>query len=377
MILITHTDINTIKDAYVKRILGDIQKRVDSLEEIFSFIKSTNAIFESQVSVKLLQYKGAVKILIENATITKNTNANQLTTIINNERGNALLLTRINFLENLLLSLNNKTDLTNLLSAPALSLELEQTIFRNSISNSTDSIVKYLFNYEAYKESINPIAEDLSITVCPYCNRNFITHVEGKGKKRIIGPTFDHFYNKSDNILLSLSFYNLIPSCYICNSNLKSKRKFKLEFNLHPYIDEFGDDVTFKFDITKRKSHASSLIKFKPIIEIKNGIDVKKEKKLRKQRNEKDSGNIDVFKLDYIYESHYDTVEEIYNKFDKNNPYYKASIAEQLKLIGTNEAEFYRYHFGNYFIKEDLNKRPLAKLTKDVYEYLKSIESTL
>ena len=41
-------------------------------------------------------------------------------------------------------------------------------------------------------------------------------------------------------------------------------------------------------------------------------------------------GNLKVFKLNQIYESHEDSIEEIYTRFDKGSPYYIGSISEIL-----------------------------------------------
>lgn len=45
---------------------------------------------------------------------------------------------------------------------------------------------------------------------------------------------------------MSLSFYNLIPSCTICNSSAKGDALFKFETHIHPYLND-KPNPTFKF----------------------------------------------------------------------------------------------------------------------------------
>lgn len=45
--------------------------------------------------------------------------------------------------------------------------------------------------------------------------------------EKITRPTFDHWFAKDDHPLLALSFYNLIPSCNICNSSVKGKKEIE------------------------------------------------------------------------------------------------------------------------------------------------------
>lgn len=73
--------------------------------------------------------------------------------------------------------------------------------------------------YENYRENkLVELSRMLNIKVCPYCNHNFTLYIDilGKTKKKGLFQ-FDHFYDKSDYPYLSMSLYNLIPSCSLCN----------------------------------------------------------------------------------------------------------------------------------------------------------------
>lgn len=55
----------------------------------------------------------------------------------------------------------------------------------------------------------------------------------------------DHYYDKGKYPYLALSFYNLIPSCNICNSKFKTTIDFKEIPHLHPYEDSFNEKAKF------------------------------------------------------------------------------------------------------------------------------------
>ena len=64
--------------------------------------------------------------------------------------------------------------------------------------------------------------KDLDIKVCPYCNRNYILNFNKKGKANATAQ-LDHFFDKKDYPYLSVSIYNLVPSCGTCNLRKSSK----------------------------------------------------------------------------------------------------------------------------------------------------------
>ena len=101
--------------------------------------------------------------------------------------------------------------------------------------------------YNAYD-----LAQKLKVNVCPYCNRNYTFTIKDKNSKST-RPDFDHFYDKGNNPILALSFYNLIPSCILCNSRLKSTAKFSINSHLHPYKDSFNNYAKFKLEILNSK----------------------------------------------------------------------------------------------------------------------------
>ncbi len=367
MIKIDNKDIDKIQKSYTRKTCKEFSRRITVLENVIQLLQSPSPINLSDIDWS--NDRTALRAVIGDSNIKSKDNATLLANfnLYRNSRGvrlNMLSLDLITFM----------IEIKDLVSEKPENLKKTQTKIKTNTSIiQEDELIKYLFNYDYYYDDyIVQIAEKLDLGVCPYCNRNYITHLQGRRKKRVIGPTFDHFFDKAKNPYLALSFYNLIPSCSVCNSNLKNQKDFYLETHLHPYIHDANNDFSFDFNLDLLSKHSNSKIIFKPKIIYK--VDKKSDEYKRLKGDGTDnSGSVNVFKLKEIYEKHYDNVEEIHKKFDKNSPHYIKSLSAHLESMEVPEEEFYRYHFGNYYKKEDFNKRPLAKLTKDIYEKMKAI----
>ncbi len=82
----------------------------------------------------------------------------------------------------------------------------------------------------------------LGIKVCPYCNRQFIsTVIKEDGKVR---GNIDHFFPKGKYPILSMSIYNWVPCCSVCNSSFKKDKSFDFH-DLNPYRDDIGDHFQY------------------------------------------------------------------------------------------------------------------------------------
>lgn len=119
--------------------------------------------------------------------------------------------------------------------------------------NREDKVCKEIFNYDALnyekkcqeKNTAYWLQEQLGVEVCPYCNRMYTTTLFGKNKIR---PDFDHFYPQSKYPYLTVSLFNLIPSCSMCNRK-KSKEAevfYKKQDNknrsiIYPYDESFDE----------------------------------------------------------------------------------------------------------------------------------------
>lgn len=134
-------------------------------------------------------------------------------------------------------------------------------IFENNekyeINKTLKIVLNNIFNYDGFikgnemtfkeestKWGAYELLNELKITTCPYCNRQYIhTYISENGKTR---ADIDHFYPKSKYPFLAVSLYNFIPSCHTCNSSFKGSIDFYKNKAIYPYKEEFGQDAKFE-----------------------------------------------------------------------------------------------------------------------------------
>lgn len=113
----------------------------------------------------------------------------------------------------------------------------------------TSCLLNKVFLYKNFSRSVGAkkLLKELGITACPYCNRMFISTIERNQADDGWNGTraqFDHYFCKSIYPYLAVNFYNLIPSCGLCNT-LKSKHDTYEKPMLYPYDDEMGQEYVF------------------------------------------------------------------------------------------------------------------------------------
>jgi hypothetical protein len=222
-------------------------------------------------------------------------------------------------------------------------------------------MIQTIFSYDKFTEKNSnyydsyDLAYSLGINSCPYCNRAYTFTVSES--KDIIRPELDHFFSQSRYPLLSISFYNLIPSCHTCNSNLKGKTELNLDDYLHPYLEGFDDDAYFTYTLKNYDSDLLNINNYALDIEISASC---LQEKLRKINS-----NIRLFKLKEIYNYHREIIGEIKFNYDRNSKKYIESLDELTTGISTQE-EIFRFYFNNYLLQEDFIKRVLSKYTRDI-----------
>jgi|SRR5690554_1121652 len=223
--------------------------------------------------------------------------------------------------------------------------------------SSEDSFTKKDCGRLAYKH-----AKNLNMNTCPYCNANFTFTI--KTKKLKSRPQFDHFYNKSRYPYLSLSFYNLIPSCALCNSGaLKGQKEFSLANNIHPFIESIENVYQFCTNITAVDFLVSG-DDFELQLELCSNVKKSDSASIKAQNN------IEVFALDDRYNYHKDIAESVI----KNSYIYCNTAIEDLyktfkingKSIFNSELEVKELVIGNYLSTIDFHKRIHAKLVRDI-----------
>lgn len=204
------------------------------------------------------------------------------------------------------------------------------------------------------------LATKLNVKTCPYCNRNYTVTV-ADGKSRVTRPDFDHFFPHKQYALLALSFYNLIPSCLICNRTVKNQAKIVHGKYIHPYDEGFNDALKFNYFPNDVDSSIGIKTNFE-ILTILNS--------LQPQKAVRCQNSFELFKLKEIYkESHNGEIADIIRKHIISSGKYLEELQKAFPAIGSID-ELYRLAFGNYYLEEDFEKRPLSKLTKDVVEQL-------
>lgn len=239
---------------------------------------------------------------------------------------------------------------------------------RQQISDAKKAL-KYevfsLFNYSyftthndgkwAYDHSLR-----MGLNVCPYCNAQYTFTIKtARGKTR---PQYDHFLKKSKHPYFALSFYNLIPSCYVCNANLKGQKEFKPSTHIHPFLEGTEDTIHFKTNVSK-VDFLLGKTGFDIALQITTTANPGKASRANK------SVNVFHIKEQYAFHKAY-AGEIIFKAYLYTDTKIKELIDEfhglhGLKIFSSKE-EIVEMLFGNHLREEKLHERVLAKLTKNV-----------
>jgi hypothetical protein len=273
----------------------------------------------------------------------------------------------------------DKDNLKNIINAEPQDLEKVESAALNNLINLNNypwnELIYKIFDYDSFshiksekKYNLSNLADNLKVSVCPYCNRQYTSTIfketKGKGKKKkkiVIRPTFDHFYDKKTHPLLALSFYNLIPSCYFCNSMVKHSKVFDFKTHIHPYAEDFGQSGKFNYFIENFGDPNNSKKRFKIIFE--------KDQNCKKY--DRISKSIEDCELEAIYQSHADIVSEMYDKVLEESNYHIDKMIQHYKdkgLFEVTREEIYRFYFSNYYEPDKFGSRILSKLTRDIFE---------
>lgn len=187
--------------------------------------------------------------------------------------------------------------------------------------------------------------EELQVTVCPYCNRNFVNSTY----KRTMCD-LDHFYDKETYPILAVSFHNLVPVCHACNH-----AKARKAISYSPHNMDFNTDDLLSFDY------------------FVTGMDYLSDNKqigIEIDYSGEFQSNVKELKLREVYQIHSDIVQECIKKAIMFNPEYLTNLFNTYNGLFESEEELYRIVFGNYMEESSYGKRPLSKLTKDILSKL-------
>ncbi len=214
------------------------------------------------------------------------------------------------------------------------------------------------FDYKYYRTETNVLvllAEKLNVKACSYCNMNYTLFAEDN-KIRLAKFQFDHFFDKSKYPFLSMSLYNLIPSCAVCNHG-KSTGKVSLRF--HPYDSDICDQFHFEANTPLTIFSGAKLDKDKI------GINLIPDACTQQELDVFDN----TFNIKTLYSRHRDIVQEVYDKAYEE-PYY-LNPSNFHFLNGKPSEYLQRLWMGTYTKKSEIEKRPMTKLIQDLWKQAK------
>lgn len=225
-------------------------------------------------------------------------------------------------------------------------------LWSKTIKDELLNVFDYTGVLSQNKKNSYDLTKLIGRNTCTYCNRIY-THTIIDYSDRIARPELDHWLDKADHPLLSLSIYNLIPSCHICNSTIKHMAHFEYGKHVHPY-----DKGTIKFTFGYQVRLGGGWE-----IQLKNCT--KAEQETAKE-----------LKTTQLYQPHGDMeVKDLLDFAADNTNDYLEEICQYVMHKGKNELtwdEAYRLIFGTERHEEKYLDRPLSKLKHDVLEQLKN-----
>ncbi len=193
--------------------------------------------------------------------------------------------------------------------------------------------------------------DKLNVRTCPYCNRGYTFTKYEKGCNT--RPEYDHFYDKADNPLLAVSFYNLVPSCHTCNHQKSTK-----QIGVNPYFKGFKS--SFKITIPGRHLPLLAEQQLTPE-QIHIGFD---------RPTAEEQLNIENLGLGDLYKMHADYAMELIEKARIYRGPMMEDLASTFQTAEYTPQQVYEFVWGKNL--EDANhiNRPLSKLTKDILDQL-------
>lgn len=186
------------------------------------------------------------------------------------------------------------------------------------------------------------LVEAADVTVCPYCNRDYINC----RAESVSGAQLDHFFNRALYPIFAVSLYNLVPVCGNCN-RIKSAQPVEFASPFDETID-WEKEIWFEYD-------AKSLSNLKINIKTTNtGI----------------NNNIKSMRIKEAYQIHENEILELQ---EKQKAYEKSQIEEFQKVLKNNsisDDDVKQIIFGSELTMQDMRKKPLGKLYQDMYKEL-------
>lgn len=365
---VSESDLLTAREQHIAFISKEVKKRVDFYINLFETIqlihqgKIEDDDIENNIKKDKLhhsQYNSFIKVIFkDNKSVDKKL------------KNKSLFREELKDFKKVLKILNDlHTNCRRILGLDLSSNEEDIVLYKKYEEKCRNYkiLLNKIFDYENWFQKITPekewgpyqLTKKLGIQVCCYCNRQY-TFTLSKGVKKITRPELDHFLPKSKHPLLALNFFNLIPSCSVCNRDCKGTVDFSYEKYLSPYESNPKHQL-IKYDY-KLETYLGAIGKTD---EIKVFTKINEENEDQRLQ-EKVKGNIKVFEYNKIANEHRDIVQEIIKKRCIFNDKYIETLQQAFPDIHLTLEEAYQLAYGNFYDEKEFTKRPLAKLTKDI-----------
>ena len=230
------------------------------------------------------------------------------------------------------------------------SLATNRATYKELINKRKDILRIYKSYYTEFFHKIDEqfglrnnmlLVKSLNLTVCPYCNRNYIN-----SRKTQFGANFDHYYDKETYPFFALTLSNLIPCCATCN-RIKSNSVYqfcpfdlnadeKVLFKVFPFVGD--SNIKIYFDSERQENN--------------------------------------ILELEDAYQIHQTDVDDMFRREQEYCKQYRKSLLELLEN-GNSEINLTESFFDAMIYGEIANKdfnnylnQSLSKLKKDTYDYI-------
>lgn len=185
------------------------------------------------------------------------------------------------------------------------------------------------------------LVKQTRITVCPYCNRDYINCRSEKAA----GSQLDHFYPRSEYPIFSVCLYNLVPACGNCN-RIKSKNS---QAFASPFDEKIDWDNSLKF------SYALLDVNRKKII-------IKAKRPIKH--------NIKAMGIETAYQIHQSELNELLDKAEMYSRTQIEEFREVLGIAGLTVADLRQMVFGAKITEETMKTKPLGRMIRDLEQEL-------
>lgn len=186
------------------------------------------------------------------------------------------------------------------------------------------------------------LVQQTGLTVCPYCNRDYINC----RSEKLAGAQLDHFYPRSKYPIFSVCLYNLVPACGNCN-------RIKHD-DMQEFASPFDEEIDWEHGV-RFSYEPLDLNRKKIVIHAKGPIEQ----------------NIQKMHIEAAYQIHEMEVNELLDKVEKYSQTQLEEYRQVFAKAGLSEQELKQMVFGKEITEDDIRKKPLGRMLRDLEKELK------